>query len=215
MANINPPDFDDHFKELLTELFSWRRDVRRFIDKPIPETLVDKMFDYAQLAPSVGNSQPWRWVRIERPDLRKKLSENYERHRQKGAEFYQHDQANLYNNLKLSGFDKAPLQLAVFCDKSTWQGFGLGRQTMPETLEYSVVAMITTFWMHAHAHGLGVGWVSVLDPVEVTEMLDVPQTWKLIACLCVGWPEEKLNMPELEIAGWQSRTAESRSILVR
>jgi cob(II)yrinic acid a,c-diamide reductase len=215
MTNHTPPVFDDQFRKQLTDLFSWRRDVRRFKETPVPEALITEILDYAQSAPSVGNSQPWRWVRIVRPDLRKKLAENYERHRQKGGEIYENEQADLYNKLKLSGFDKAPLQFAVFCDKSTGQGLGLGRQTMPETLEYSVVAMITTFWMHAHSYGLGVGWVSVIDPKEVTQMLDVPDTWRLVACLCVGWPEEQLVIPELETAGWQARTPISRTVLVR
>ena len=83
---------------------------------------------------------------------------------------------------------------------------------MPEALNYSVVTMIACFWLAARARGLGVGWVSILDPAQVTRDLAVPEDWRLIAHLCVGWPEEEHEDPELERAGWQARTAASRKV---
>ena len=104
---------------------------------------------------------------------------------------------------------------AVFCDQSTGQGHDLGRHTMPEMLEYSTVGMVTTFWLAARAAGLGVGWVSILDPERVAAALEVPPHWKLIAYLCVGWPESEHLDPELERHGWQSRTDAGRKIETR
>jgi 5,6-dimethylbenzimidazole synthase len=78
---------------------------------------------------------------------------------------------------------------------------------MPETRRYSAVCALHTVWLAARAHGLGVGWVSILDPGLLAETLDVPRDWSFIAYLCLGWPQEERLTPELERAGWQARTA--------
>ncbi len=80
---------------------------------------------------------------------------------------------------------------------------------MPETLRYSVVAAIQTLWLAARAEGLGVGWVSILDPAEASATLDLPQGWSLVAYLCLGWPEEEHDDPELERHGWEQRACEA------
>ena len=128
---------------------------------------------------------------------------------------YDGDRAGLYATLKLEGLKTAPVHLAVFCDEATEQGQGLGRQTMPEALRYSVVGAIQTLWLAARAHGLGVGWVSILDPAQVSAALDVPAEWRFIAYLCLGWPEEEHLDPELARLGWQDRTQTGRQVLRR
>ena len=124
------------------------------------------------------------------------------------------ERARIYALLKLEGLDQAPFQFAVFCDQATEQGFGLGRHTMPEMLEYSTAVMIATFWLAARAAGLGVGWVSIVDPQGISRILEAPSTWKLIAYLCVGWPETEHLDPELERHGWQSRTGTGRQVRI-
>jgi 5,6-dimethylbenzimidazole synthase len=118
---------------------------------------------------------------------------------------YMGERAQLYARLKLAGLRDAPIHLAVFCDEATWQGHGLGQRTMPETRRYSTVCALYTFWLAARARGVGVGWVSILDPQTIAETLDVPRSWTLIGYLCVGWPREEHLIPELERAGWQAR----------
>ena len=209
------PVFDRAFRARLAELIAWRRDVRRFASDPVDPTLVAHLLDLAQLAPSVGNSQPWRWVLVESARARTEVQASFARCNAAALDRLQGERAALYARLKLDGLQSAPVQLAVFCDRAAPQGHGLGRATMPETLDHSVVAMITTFWLAARAHGLGLGWVSILDPDEVARALDVPAAWHLVAYLCLGWPEETHRDPELERHGWQAREAESRRLLVR
>ncbi|HNB29047.1 MAG TPA: nitroreductase family protein, partial [Alphaproteobacteria bacterium] len=95
------------------------------------------------------------------------------------------------------------------------QGAGLGRQTMPETLRYSAVLAVHTLWLAARVRGLGVGWVSILDPQAAARKLDVPQDWTLVAYLCLGWPTEEHDQPELQRLGWQAREAACRQVLQR
>jgi 5,6-dimethylbenzimidazole synthase len=125
------------------------------------------------------------------------------------------DRAALYARLKLAGLDDAPGQIAVFADHATAQGNGLGRLTMPQTLDYSVAIAIHTLWLAARAEGLGMGWVSILDPARMTAILDVPQDWRFIGHLCVGYPAEADDTPALERAGWEHRHPPANVILYR
>ncbi len=208
------PAFDLGFRDRLETLIAWRRDARRFGTRPVPEPLIDHLLDIAQFAPSVGNSQPWRWVRVESAEKRAAIKANFHLCNDEARAAQPEARADAYAALKLAGMDRAPVQFAVFCDRATGQGHGLGRLTMPEMLEYSVVGMITNFWLTARAAGLGVGWVSILDPAEVAQTLDAPESWNFVAYLCIGWPEEEHRDPELERYGWQSRGDAGRQVKV-
>ncbi len=199
------PHFDAAFCAQLEDLFAWRRDVRRFRDLPLADAELDALLAIACLAPSVGNSQPWRFVKVKNPAARAGVHAAFEACNARARAAYEGEQAQLYAGLKLSGLDRAPVQLAVFADRETAAGHGLGRATMPETLAYSVVLAIHTFWLAARARGIGVGWISILDPAEVARLLAVPPAWHLVGYLCVGWPEEAHDDPELVRHGWQGR----------
>jgi 5,6-dimethylbenzimidazole synthase len=210
-----PPLFDAAFRAELARLIEWRRDVRRFRRDAVKPELINELLDVAQFAPSVGNSQPWRWVSVQDPERREQIRRSFERCNADALARLHGERAELYARLKLHGLDAAPCQFAVFCDHGTEQGGGLGRQTMPEALDYSVAGMIATFWLAARAAGLGLGWVSILDPERVTTILEVPSSWKFVGYLCVGWPEEEHDDPELVRYGWQPRGADGRKLLVR
>jgi 5,6-dimethylbenzimidazole synthase len=215
IGDSSAPIFDAAFQAQLRTLIAWRRDVRRFSARPVPDSLIESLLDVAQLSPSVGNSQPWRWMRVESASRRAAVRASYVSCNEAARLAQPDERAAKYASLKLAGMDRAPVQFAVFCDHSTEQGFRLGRHTMPEMLDYSTVAMVSTFWLAARAAGLGVGWVSIVDPEEVARVLDAPAHWKLIAYLCVGWPETNHLDPELERHGWQCRTSVGRKVEVR
>ena len=214
-GDVARPAFDAGFRTRLQELLAWRRDVRRFRREPVDAALIEHLLDLAQTAPSVGNSQPWRWARVDDAARRAAVRESFASCNADALARLEGDRAETYARLKLEGLSDAPVQFAVFCDRATRQGHGLGCRTMPETLDYSVVAMLTAFWLAARAHGLGLGWVSILDPADVVAALDVPDTWHLVAYLCIGWPAEEHLDPELERHGWQERLPLSRRTLAR
>ena len=199
------PRFDEVFCRELTNLFAWRRDVRRFSDRPVERADLDALLALMVLAPSVGNSQPWRVVLVADEARRAGILTEFERCNHEAMVAYDDERAATYARLKLEGLREAPVQLAIFCDEACTEGHGLGRRTMPETLRYSVVMAIHTFWLAARARGLGVGWVSILDTVRVKNLLDVPESWSFIAYLCIGYPVEEHLDPELVRNGWQAR----------
>lgn len=199
--------FGRDFVGELDRLFAWRRDVRRFRPDAVDAAALEEIFAASELAPSVGNSQPWRWVDVRSAEARAEVRDNFREANAAALAGYSGERAQLYAGLKLAGLDDAPLQFAVFCDRDPAQGHGLGRATMPETLDYSVAMAIGTFWLAARARGVGVGWISIIDPGRLRDSLDVPTSWTLVGYLCVGYPEREDNVPELERAGWQGRTS--------
>lgn len=210
-----PPVFGPQFKAAFRDLVLWRRDVRRFRTDPLPMGAVERLVELACHAPSVGNAQPWRFVTVEAPERRQAIKSAFERANHAALAGYEGDARALYATLKLEGLAEAPVHLAVFADEATERGSGLGRQTMPETLSYSVVGAVHTLWLAARAEGIGVGWVSILYPEEVTRAIDVPASWRLVAYLCLGWPVEEHLDPELERAGWQDRATAEQFLLRR
>jgi 5,6-dimethylbenzimidazole synthase len=205
MSDRQPPRFDEFDAETFEKLIVWRRDVRHFRRDPIDPELIDRLIALSCLAPSVGNAQPWRFVKVEQPENRVAVRVNFISCNSDALHDYSGERAKLYATLKLSGLDDAPVQLAVFCDRETEAGHGLGQRTMPATLDYSVVAAIHTFWLAARLRGLGVGWVSIIEPDRIKDILEVPDSWSLVAYLCVGRMIEESDEPELVRYGWQDR----------
>jgi len=200
-----PPAFDAAFQSRLCDLFAWRRDVRRFQRTPLPAGTLERLVSLAALAPSVGLSQPWRFVAVDDAARRAHIRSNFAACNAVALAAQASERAALYARLKLAGLDEAPVHLAVFADRGTDQGHGLGRHTMPEMIEYSVVTAVHTLWLAARAEGIGLGWVSILDPVKVAEILAVPPAWKLIGYFCLGYPAIVDDTPELERGNWERR----------
>jgi 5,6-dimethylbenzimidazole synthase len=200
-----PPSFDVAFRTHLRDLFAWRRDVRRFLSEPLPDGSLERLLGHACLSPSVGLSQPWRFVVVNNPDRRRDVFENFKACNSDALKSYSGELAARYAKLKLAGLVEAPCHVAVFADRATLVGHGLGQRTMPEMAEYSAVAAVCTIWLAARAEGIGMGWVSILDPDRIIEILDVPKNWRFVGYFCLGYPQTESECPELEQAGWEQR----------
>jgi 5,6-dimethylbenzimidazole synthase len=199
------PIFDDAFRQRLLDLFRWRRDVRRFRTTPVSPAVVEGLLEVACLAPSVGLSQPWRFVTVDSKARRDAVRANFASCNAHCLASQAPERAASYARLKLAGLDEAPCHIAVFADPDPEQGHGLGRGTMPEVTAYSAVMAVHTLWLAARALGLGLGWVSILDPASLGTVLEVPPDWTFIGYFCLGYPQEENETPELERAGWEQR----------
>src|SRR5262245_53017010 len=138
------PDFDETFRANLRSLFAWRRDVRRFSSQRLPDGAIERLIDLARLSPSVGLSQPWRFVIVDDPGRRRAVLDHFKACNTAALKSFSGELATRYARLKLAGLEEAPSQIAVFADRTTQVGHGLGQSTMPETAEYSAVAAICT-----------------------------------------------------------------------
>ena len=210
-----PPVFDAAFQARLHDLFVWRRDVRRFRTDPLPAGTLERLIAEACIAPSVGLSQPWRFVVVEDAARRAAIVDNFQTANREALDDYSGARRASYARLKLAGLQEAPSQFAVFVDETTAVGRGLGRRTMPEMLRYSAVAAICQLWLAARAEGVGMGWVSILDPERVRRDLDVPADWSLIGYFCLGYPAAPSEEPELAREGWERRLPPEELILRR
>lgn len=211
----SPDVFDEAFRRRLRDLFVWRRDVRHFRSEPPPPGTLERLIEVACLSPSVGLSQPWRFVTVDDPARRQAVLDEFRRSNADALNAYSGELAGRYTALKLAGLEQAPCQLAAFADCATEVGHGLGRRTMPEMAEYSVVAAVSMMWLAARAEGIGMGWVSILDPLRIARILDVPGSWRLIGYFCLGYPEREDDRPELERAGWEERRGPDACVLRR
>ncbi len=183
-----------------------RRDVRRgFVDRPLPDELLQRLLAAAHSAPSVGLMQPSRFIVIRNLSMRKAVHDIFLEANAKATATYTGEQGQQYAALKLAGILEAPQNLCVVCDTQNERGHRLGRHTMPETAAYSTVCAVQNLWLAARAEGVGVGWVSILDPSRLRTLLHIPEHLLPVAYLCLGYVDRFASEPELERAGWEKR----------
>ena len=209
------PTFDPAFQEQFLDLLQSRRDVRHFEPTHISEDVVAELVELTRHSPSVGYSQPWRFVSVADAARRAAVICSFERANADALSSYQGPRRLRYARLKLAGLREAPVHLAVFSDSATVTGKGLGAKTMPQTREYSTVMAIYTLWLTARVRGIGLGWVSILEPEEIRRVLDVPESWSFVAYLCLGYPTSYERVPELVSAGWEAFDPRSVTLLHR
>lgn len=212
---MQSPSFSPALRDGLNDLLTWRRDVRAFRADPLPDGLLERLIAAACLSPSVGLSEPWRFVVVDAPARRAAIRANFERANAAALAAQDPSLRARYAGLKLAGLDQAPAHVAVFADPDDDQGHGLGRHTMPEALDHSVAIAVHTLWLAARLEGIGLGWVSILDPASVARALDVPARWRFIGYLCLGYPLTEDDCPALQRAGWDARRDPACRILRR
>lgn len=205
-------EFDEQDQNTLMELLLLRRDVRgnNFQRTPIQEEHMQTIFDAAAAAPSVGLSQPWEFVVVDDPAIKSKVYHNYVFESKKAEKMFDPERKSKYKNLKLEGIKEAPINIAVYYrppEKTI-----IGNNSMREVGRYSVVCAIQNMWLMARALNIGMGWVSIINPIYVNELLNAPKENKLIAYLCLGYVKEFHPIPELEVLKWGKRREISKVI---
>lgn len=199
-------DFTQADHATLLRLLAWRRDVRHFRTDPLPEGTVAEFRRALDLAPSVGNARPWRVIEVAGAGFRAAVHELFVKANAEATAAQDAARRDHYARLKLEGMQTAPLQLAIFTDTAPIEGAGLGRHSMPETLQQSTAMAVQNLNLVARALGLGVGMVSILDPRAMESLFDVPESWRFNLYLCIGRPEFTDDVPLLHRNGWQCNT---------
>lgn len=190
---------------LLNDIMRHRRDVRgnRFINKPLPDDIIEQLLDAALLAPSVGYSQPWQFVVIQQDNIKRQVYDSFCQQTEHASTLFSGKKKQDYKQLKLEGILEAPVNIAVFYQPS--EEPVLGQATMKDMGKYSVVCAIQNMWLMARALNVGIGWVSIVDPQKVKDAVNAPQSSELIGYLCVGYVSEFLDEPELKQLAWNTQ----------
>ena len=199
--------FDEIERQAVYRAIRERRDVRRgYLPEPIPDDLLHRLLQAAHDAPSVGLMQPWRLIVVRNLAVRQQIHKIFLEANREALASYEGERQQSYAGMKLEGILEAPQNLCIACDSESGQGHHLGRRTMPETALYSVVCAIQNLWLAARAEGIGVGWVSILDPDLLRGALNMPQHITPVAYLCLGYVDAFATEPDLERSGWEKRT---------
>jgi 5,6-dimethylbenzimidazole synthase len=202
MAN----DFNEAERAAVYKAIMLRRDIRRQFDAtPIPRDVLMRVLSAAHHAGSVGFMQPWDFILIEDRAIRQRVLETFLQERDRAANLYEAPRRELFLSLKLEGILESVLNLCVTCDRTRGGPHVLGRSRILETDLYSTCCAIQNLWLACRAEGIGVGWVSILDPAQLATILGLPDHVVPVAYLCMGYVREFPEGPELERAGWRQR----------
>ncbi|MGY5885392.1 5,6-dimethylbenzimidazole synthase [Modestobacter lacusdianchii] len=182
-----------------------RRDIRRYRPDPVPDEVLTRVLTAAHQAPSVGHSQPWRFVVVRDAAVRDTAAVLTDRERLRQAAQLEPDAAARLLDLQLAGVREAPLGVVVCCDRRAPAAGVLGRATFPDADLWSCAAAIQNLWLAARAEGLGLGWVTLFRPDELAALLGLPEGVVTLGWLCLGWPDERPPAPGLERAAWSRR----------
>ena len=180
-----------------------RRDVRHFLPDPVAPELFSRLLEAAHHAPSVGFMQPWRFIRISDPGIRKAIHKLVEQERILTAQAL-NEREDEFMKLKVEGIlDCGEVLVAALCERR--EEFIFGRRTLPEMDLASLSCAIQNLWLAARAEGLGLGWVSLFDPKALGTLLNMPDGSQPVAILCLGHVEKFYDKPMLEQENWAQR----------
>lgn len=197
---MNPHAFGKLERDAIYRAIAERRDMRHFLPVPVDPVVFKRLLAAAHQAPSVGLMQPWRFIRITDSQLRHALAALVEEERVRTAEALA-ERGDEFMRLKVEGVRECgELLVAALSDQREQHIFG--RRTLPEMDLASVACAIQNLWLAARAEGLGMGWVSLFDPLQVARLLKMPASSKPIAILCLGHVEAFYPAPMLKLAGW-------------
>ena len=203
-----PLEFTEAEKKAVYKAIYLRRDVREhFIPRTIPDAVLRRLLDAAHHAGSVGFMQPWSFVVIRSEEVKKRVKNLFEEANEAAAQVFEGVRKEVYSRLKLEGILEAPVNICVTCDPTRNGPHVLGRHTIRETDIYSTCCAIQNLWLAARVEGIGVGWVSILDPILLKECLNIPPHVIPVAYVCLGYASEFLPRPQLETVGWLPRAS--------
>ena len=206
MTDPNACAFSDSDRAAVYRAILTRRDVHaQFRPEPVTQDVLLRILNAAHHAPSVGFSQPWDFVVIDSTEQRRAVKAMFERENARAAENYSGERQALYRSLKLEGILDSPVNICVTCDRKRGGPHVLGRNSVLEADLFSTCLAVENLWLAARIEGLGVGWVSILDPTELARLLGLPAHVVPLAYLCLGYVTEFLAAPELQTAGWRDR----------
>lgn len=205
-APVRARQFTPDERQALYDIINARRDVRNeFLPDPIAPDVIARILAAAHAAPSVGFMQPWNFIMIRDAARRQAVQDAFAVANDEAADMFGGEKQAAYRALKLEGITKAPLNIAVTCDRTRGGKVVLGRTHNRDMDLYSTVCAVQNLWLAARAEGIGMGWVSIFRPDDLKALFGVPDHVEVVAYLCLGHVEQLYDQPELAAKGWRQR----------
>lgn len=193
-------------RQALHDIIAARRDVRNeFLPDDIDPEALRRVLEAAHAAPSVGFMQPWNFILLRDAEQRRRVHDAFAAANEEAAQMFEAGRRTEYRALKLEGILKAPLNIAVTCDRTRSGKVVLGRTHNRDMDLFSTVCAVQNMWLAARAEGIGMGWVSIFRPEDLRAILRLPEHVEIVAYLCLGYVSELFDGPELAARGWRQR----------
>lgn len=189
----------------LEQVIIGRRDIRRYRPDEVEPELLERVLAAGHSAPSVGHSQPWRFVVVRSPETRERAAHLADTARLRQARDLLPERSARLLDLKLEGLREAPIGIVVACDRRTPANGVLGRATFTETDVWSCACAIQNMWLTARSLGLGMGWVTLFEPADLAALIEAPDGVETLGWMCLGWPDERPPEPGLQRASWSAK----------
>src|SRR5882724_8770868 len=205
--------FSEDARRAVYDCIALRRDIRHFQrGAEIEPAVLDRILAAAHQAPSVGFSQPWVFVVIRDADTRERVQSSFLRCREAEASRFPADRRDAYLAHKLEGICEASLNLCVAVDLRDRGEAILGTTVQPEAVRASACCAVQNLWLAARSEGIGVGWVSIVEPAVLRQELALPAGVEPIAYLCLGHPIAFRRRPMLEETGWSAAVSIDKAV---
>ena len=204
LMDIPAPAFTPAERAAVYRAIFERRDMRHFAGGSVPDDQLQRLLKAAHYAPSVGLMQPWRFIRVRSQPRRQSLHALVEQERVLTAKALG-KREDEFMKLKVQGILDVAEVLVVAMPPGREQHI-FGRRTLPEMDLASATCAIQNMWLAARAEGLGMGWVSMFEPLQLARLLGMPEGSQPIAILCLGPVDAFYDQPMLQAEKWASRS---------
>jgi len=141
-----------------------RKSVRSFLDKPVDDALLERLFQAVRLAPSARNGQEWRFVAVRDAAVRRHIADDAAQQPFIGT---------------------APVLLAC-CAETDGRIMRCGQAAYP----IDVAIAMDHLALAAAAEGLGTCWIGSFDESMVLELLHIPREVRVVQLMPLGWPTD-------------------------
>ena len=155
----------------LDEIIKHRRSIRRYAEQPVEREKILACLEAARLAPSAHNSQPWRFLVIDEPELKNRVAEKAF--------------SGLYSSCRFAA--RAPV-LVLLLAKKDLMANGLGRMvqgTQFYLLDLGIAGQ--HFVLKAEELGLSTCWLGWFNIRGVRKILKMPRRYRPVAIISLGY----------------------------
>lgn len=153
----------------LFEAIRTRRSIRAFTREEVSEGEIEKILDAARWAPSAGNIQPWIFVVVRSPEIKRRLA---------------------WAALNQFFIEEAPVVIVACADQER-SGMHYGSRGANLYCIQDTAAAVQNILLASHALGLGACWVGAFNEEEVRRILRIPKGVRPVAIVPIGHPAEK------------------------
>lgn len=151
------------------EAIKTRRSIRAFTQEAVSDKKIEMILDAARSAPSAGNIQPWIFIVVKNPNMKRRISEAA---------------------LNQFFIEEAPVVIVVCADQERSR-MGYGSRGANLYCIQDTAAATQNILLAAHSLGLGACWVGAFDEEEVRRILRFPRGVRPVAIVPIGHPAEK------------------------